>query len=395
MGNKKAKLWVNGRQNWQQKMKAAIQPNDQPIWIHASSLGEFEQGRPVMEALKKEYPNQKILLTFYSPSGYEIRKNYNQVDYVFYLPSDTPANARQLLDIIQPKFVIWVKYDFWWHILNEIKRRGIDSYLIAALVREDQFENRFYKNILKNSLQTFSHIFTQNETATTLLQRHQIHQVTTTGDPRIDRVFQISQQSKRFLKIEEFIGNDKVLIVGSAWREEMEILKKYLMNYGDNLKFKIIIAPHEIGEENIKWIVENCPIPCVRYSDLRGKHLQNFQSLTSVLIIDNIGMLAHLYQYGWVAYIGGGHKTGLHNTLEPAAFGLPLIFGNKTYHKFEEAIYFAKNGGAFPMESWIDFEETIQKLQAMDFYKKSAAITRQYIEQYSGATRQILSYLKN
>ena len=321
--NSKAKLWLKGRKRIFRSLKKGVKQDDKILWFHCASLGEFEQGRPVIELFKKEYPNHKILLTFYSPSGYEIRKNYEYADCVYYLPLDTPVNAKLFLDIVKPEAVFFVKYEFWYFFLREIGKRNIPLYLVSGIFRKNQ---RFFKSYgikSKKMLRWFTHFFVQNEESKQLLNSINLKNVSVTGDTRFDRVYKIAQQSKYLPLIKKFAEKSPVIVAGSTWRPDEELIIEYF-NYTKN-PFKIIIAPHEIHKENILRIIDSIKSDkkVLRYSEAQEDNIEN----ADILIIDSIGILSSVYKYGTIAYIGGGFGKGIHNILEAATFGLPIVFG--------------------------------------------------------------------
>ncbi len=388
--NLKAKLWVNGRRKVFQNLKIVIKPNEDIAWFHCASLGEFEQGRPVIKAFKEKYPSYKILLTFYSPSGYEIRKNYERADYVFYMPLDTPSNAKQFMSIVNPKVIFFVKYEFWYFFLKEIRNTNTPLYLISGIFREDQ---RFFKSkgvFSKKMLSCFKHFFVQNNESKILLNSVNINNVTITGDTRFDRVYSIAKQSKKLPVIEQFTKNDLVLIAGSTWKPDEELLIKYFNESNHN--FKMIIAPHEIHKENITRIVksftENTNV--AKYSDVN----ENKNSTSEILIIDNIGLLSSLYKYGNLAYIGGGFGKGLHNILEAATFGLPVIFG-PNHKKFQEAIELKNLNSAFLISNYTDLKECLDNFfENLDQIKLCGKISAEFVENKRGATESILKIVE-
>lgn len=383
----KAKLWVDGRKNIDQKLREKKLNEEKIIWIHCASLGEFEQGRPLIEQLKKERPTYKILLTFYSPSGYEIRKNYPLADHILYLPVDTASNAKQFVKLVQPQFVFFIKYEFWYYFLKELKQQNIPSYLVAAVFRKNQVFFKWYGGFFRKMLPFFSHIFVQNQESQELLKSIGLNNSTIAGDTRIDRVLTIAKQAKSFPIIEQFVEGQAVLIAGSTWQADEAILSRFINEYAPD-DWKFIIAPHEIKEQHIRLLEQSLTVSCLRYSQANI----NNSVRSKVLIIDNIGMLSALYQYGKVAYIGGGFGAGIHNTLEPIAFGLPVIFGPK-YKKFTEANWLVSHQGGFVIQNVTDFRRVFQDLAQTDFYKKTSDTARLYIEKNQGATQKVLTHL--
>lgn len=382
----KAKLWLNGRQQLFKKIEEKISNEEKMIWLHCASLGEFEQGRPLIEQLKKEKPKHKILLTFYSPSGYEIRKNYPLADYVFYMPLDTAAHAKAFLDIVQPDVVYFIKYEFWYHFLNELKKRGIPTLLVAAVFRKNQVFFKWYGGFFRKMLDSFSHIFIQDDASLDLLKSIKIEHVSVAGDTRIDRVMSIAKEAKDFPLIAKFSESAPILVAGSTWPRDEAILADFINKNSEN-NWKYIFAPHEIKDSKIAHLESLLQVATLRYSEANAANILNAQ----VLIIDNIGMLSALYQYGKVAYIGGGFGAGIHNTLEPIAFGLPVFFGPK-YQKFIEAQWLVQHRGAFVVQHPDDFQNIFQQLSQEVFYTEASATARRYILQNQGATRKVLSF---
>ncbi len=382
--NNKAKLWLKGRENIFDRIAASLQPSEKRIWIHASSLGEFEQGRPVIEKLKALRPDYKIVLTFFSPSGYEIRKDYKGADYIFYLPLDTRRNAQKFIDLVKPEMGVFVKYEFWYHFLTVTKQKNIPLYLISANFRKEQTFFRWYGGWFRKLLFNFEHIFVQNERSLNLLKEIGINSITIAGDTRFDRVFSIASAAKELPLVQEFVGDSFCLIAGSTWVPDETLLIKYLNETTHSIK--MIIAPHEIEESAIQNIIQGINKKTVKYSQLK-----EFPSNSAeVLIIDNIGMLSSLYRYGKLAYIGGGFGKGIHNILEAATYGLPVIFG-PNYGKFQEAVNLYQAGGAFPIKDYQEFKILLDELIIdKDKNQTCSQISRQFVNDNLGATDIIL-----
>ncbi|MEE4197976.1 MAG: glycosyltransferase N-terminal domain-containing protein [Bacteroidales bacterium] len=388
--NQKARLWIRGRKKLLKKIKSRIHPDDKTAWFHCASLGEFEQGRPLIEAFKEKYPDFKILLTFYSPSGFEIRKNYQHAEYIFYLPLDTPRNAKKFLDQVNPKIIFFIKYEFWYFFLKEIAQRQIPLYLVSGIFRKEQ---RFFKSFNKKSrkmLGFFTHLFVQNNASKELLYSIGINNVTITGDTRFDRVYTIAKQAKELPLIERFKENSKVFIAGSTWKPDEEIIGNYYHKHPE--KFKLIVAPHEVASQNVERIIKLFASQnnVIKYSEAS---IQNIHQ-AEVLIIDCIGLLSSLYQYGEIAYIGGGFGKGIHNILEAATFGMPVIFG-PNHEKFQEAIDLIRLGGAVPVQNENDFEQVTNRIiDDKKLLKEKAEIASGYVKQKTGATQKILSSIE-
>ena len=383
--NPKAKLWINGRKNLLNKIGEALPKNEQRIWIHCASLGEFEQGRPVIERLKSLNPELKIVLTFFSPSGFEVRKNYKGADYIFYLPEDTKSNARKFISLINPEYVIFVKYEFWVHYINELKLRKIPLYLISANFRDGQLFFRWYGGFYRSILHEISHLFVQNRNSVELLNEIGIYNVTISGDTRFDRVVDIASQTKDIPLVSIFKQNKKIFIGGSTWRKDNELIVD-LINSNSLNDTKFIIAPHEIHEQDIEELKNSIKIKSIRFSMADESNIMDAQ----VLIIDNIGMLSSLYRYASVAYIGGGFGKGIHNTLEAATFGMPVLFG-PNYQKFREAIELVRLGAAFPVNSSNELKDIVSDL-LNDESKLNhlSEIAKNYVNINKGATDIIL-----
>lgn len=391
--NDKARKWVSGRADWRKKYRDQWAPGDaQVLWVHAASLGEFEQGRPVIEAFRAEYPDWKIVLTFFSPSGYEIRKNYPHADFVFYLPADTPGNARDFLDIIRPSVAIFIKYEFWANYLFTLKGRGTPTLLVSALFRPEQLFFKGYGGFWRQMLSCFSHFFVQQEASAKLLESIGFQNITVAGDTRVDRVLSIAEQVPENAVAAAFtegLHPGQVFIVGSSWEAD-EAVYLPVLQQPEFAYFKTIIAPHEPGDAHVSKLENILQVAgvCIRYSKGFNEKIQEAR----YLLIDNIGLLNTLYRYGTVAYIGGGFGKGIHNTLEPAAFGLPVIFG-PNYGKFEEARQLVARGGAFPINNSEDLAKILLKLQNPDSYKQASVAAKSWLEENRGATRKVLSYL--
>lgn len=385
--NPKAKKWLVGRKDIFQQLQSSFSGNEKIVWMHCASLGEFEQGRPLLEKIKKEATEFKILLTFFSPSGFEIRKNYPLADYIFYLPIDSKSNARQFLDIVKPSISIFVKYEFWYHYLNQLHQRNIPTYLISAIFRKEQIFFKWHGSLHQKMLTFFHHLFVQDEPSKTLLLQKQNLPISIVGDTRIDRVLEISNQAKNYSLIDAFVGTADILVGGSTWQPDEAILIPFI-NEASNHRWKFIIAPHEIHESHISNIEKQLTTSSIRYSQANTINA----SAAKVLIIDNIGMLSSLYKYGKVAYIGGGFGNGIHNTLEPIAFGLPTIFGTN-YQKFEEAKYLVESKGGFSISNFEQFKKVMRDLEKEKFYNNASTKAKEYILKNKGATEQVFNFI--
>jgi 3-deoxy-D-manno-octulosonic-acid transferase len=389
--NSKAKFWVEGRKNIFERLGSTFLSNRGSIslaWFHCASLGEFEQGRPVIEAFRVKYPAYKILVTFFSPSGYEIRKNYTGADFLFYLPADTPQNAKKFINIVKPSIVFFVKYEFWRNYLTELEKEHIPVISFSAIFRPNQLFFKSYGGFYREILTKFKHILVQNQESFDLLKSIDIQQITFAGDTRFDRVKQIVDAKKELRIAENFKANRQVFMLGSAWQTDMEVLIPLmnLLKSDSNLTF--VIAPHEIHQEEIMAWKKQIELKSICFSEVK-----NDTKLTDyhVLIIDNIGMLSSLYQYADFAFIGGSFGKGLHNILEAATFGMPIFFGNKAYHKFQEAIDLVKQGGAYAVESTDDLVEILNDLRSNEVKKKKIdKISQNYVLQNIGATEKVM-----
>jgi 3-deoxy-D-manno-octulosonic-acid transferase len=383
--NGKAKLWLSGRKNIFIKLQLAFENRaNETIWFHCASLGEFEQGRPLIEKYKSLYPKTKILLTFFSPSGYEIRKSYAGADYVFYLPLDTPGNAKRFIEIVKPKAAFFVKYEFWFNYLNELKGSNIPTYLVSGVFREDHYFFKSTGGWFRKQLSSFTYFFLQSEASRELLHSIGYTNALVSGDTRFDRVLEISKNVRAFDLVKKFIADGKIIVAGSTWKEDEKLISDSgILASG----YKIIIAPHEIDEAHIQSIEAQFSA-CQRYSNANEANIKTAR----VLIIDNIGMLSSLYQYGSIAFIGGGFGKGIHNILEAAAFGMPVIFG-PNYQKFAEAKELITLGGAFPVKDAAELEKTMMLLKDGQVLRTAAQISKMYVQGKAGATEKILKFI--
>lgn len=387
--NKKARLWVRGRRNIFDTLKQKISSNKPKVWFHCASLGEFEQARPVLEAFRHQYPNCQIILTFYSPSGYEVRKHYAQADIITYLPEDNPHNAQKFLDIVNPTLICWTKYEFWYFYLRQAHQKKIPVILFSAIFRENQLF--FHKSIrlYKDMLHFFQHIFVQDDTSLQLLQKIELSHCSQANDTRFDRVWQITQQSPEIELIQKFKNNTPLLIVGSAWLEDWQLIKDFLNIFKGDLK--VIVAPHEISEYYLNTIEKDCN-KAVFFSKM--EETENIADY-KFLIVDTIGHLSALYRYADFAWVGGGFKQGLHNILEAATFGMPIFFGNKAYQKFKEAQDLIELKGAFAIANTTDFLNTFSELYAKPaVLQENKRITQNYVRENIGGSKKIMQKIK-
>ena len=402
--NRKAKLWLDGRRGLFEQMRAEMgdaQRSDgghskyPVIWMHCASLGEFEQGRPVIEGLRQVLPECRIVLSFFSPSGYTTKKDYAGADHIFYLPLDSPRNARTFIDLVQPDIVLWVKYDYWYYFLVELKKRKIPLLLISGVFRPDQPFFKWYGRLHRYMLECFTHLFVQTEASRSLLKRLRLtDRVTVSGDTRFDRVIDIALAGEPLPLIAGFCGNRPVVVAGSTWEEDEEELDHYA-NTHPELRF--IVAPHEIGEDRMREI-ERLFRHAVRYSVLekygpvRG---QGAWPEPNVLIIDNIGMLSRLYRYATIAYVGGGFgDDGVHNVLEAAVYGKPVVFG-PVIEKYIEAVELVEGGGGLIIDSALEAEKVFNRLlQNPEECREAGAAAKDYVYSKRGATERIIKYIQ-
>lgn len=369
-------------------LRDKIDPEAQYIWFHAASLGEFEQGRPMMEKIRKEHPEYKILLTFFSPSGYEVRKNYNGADVICYLPFDTPYRVRKFLQLARPRMAIFIKYEFWGNYLHELKKRGVPVYIISAIFRPDQLFFQWYGKPYRQMLHCFDHLFVQDERSKKLLAEYGIRNVTVTGDTRFDRVLDVRGMARELPLVEKFVRSNRsektlTLIAGSSWPEDEAIFIPYFHRHPE---MKLIIAPHEIHREHLAHIESMLKRPSIRLSEAHEEDL----ATKDCLIIDSFGLLSSIYRYGEIAYIGGGFGAGIHNTLEAAVYGIPVLFGPK-YHKFKEAKELIAVGGGVSVADAGAFTRQMDEWRtdgaALEAAGKAAG---HFVNRHAGATEMIL-----
>lgn len=390
--NKKAKLIINGRKQTFKIIKEKISSKDKVAWFHSASLGEFEQGRPLIEKFKEENPDYKILLSFFSSSGYEIRKNYEGADVIVYLPCDSARKAREFIKLAHPSYVFFIKYEFWYNFIRIAKKSGAKVYQVSLILRPSQYFFSIYGSWYRRQLANFDYFFVQNLQTKQLLESIGLNNSIITGDTRFDRVAQIAKKAKEFEKIKEFCGNEKIVLMGSSWGKDEELMKEAIKKSEAN--FKLIIAPHEVHESHIEQILTLFP-EAIKYSEIIKEGFDKNLNDYSILIIDCIGILSSLYKYSTIAYIGGGFGVGIHNILEAATFGKPICFGIN-YKKFIEAVDLVEKEGAFSINNSDELIEIINKLLLdSDYYKKSSDICLKYINENTGACTRILSKINN
>ncbi len=384
--SRKAYLWTKGRIGWYTKLKEQVDPSAKYIWVHCASLGEFEQGRPVIEAIKKVKPQYKIVLTFFSPSGYEIRKNYKYADIVSYLPPDTRRNAKRFVELIRPEKVIFVKYEFWHHFISALYNKGISLILISGIFRDNHFFFRWYGRFFRKILEKFTWFYVQDRESEDILARQGFTNVTVAGDSRFDRVMQIAREAKTIPEIELFSKGEKLLLIGSSWPKDEEIITKYINIHPGLMKW--VFAPHEPDPANIERLEKMLSVDSIRFSEFREEY-----SDARVLIIDNVGMLSSAYRYAWMAVVGGGFGKGIHNILEPACWGIPVIFGPR-HDKFREAVEMKTNGSGATFSNYREFEMIIDRFMNNNtLYKEACENSLRYVKENAGATKMIIEGL--
>jgi 3-deoxy-D-manno-octulosonic-acid transferase len=383
----KAKAFLQGRKAILKNIATTLDGNQAPVmWLHCASLGEFEQGRPIIEAFKSEFPSIKIFLTFFSPSGFEIRKTFPQVDYIFYLPLDTAKNAKRFVKTVQPVLAIFVKYEFWHHYMHQLRANNIPAISISSKFRKDQLFFRSYGKFYSDILRNFSHFFVQNSESVKLLSEIGIQNVTQSGDTRFDRVHRIVANNQPVPIVEKFKNKQKVFVVGSCWNEDLDVLIPFI----NERRLKFILAPHEVSESNVASIEKALQVKSIRFSLANEKPVEDYD----VLIIDNVGMLSKLYRYGEFAYVGGAFGKGLHNILEAACYGVPIFFGNKNYEKFQEAVDLINRGGAFAIQDYPDLKAKYEMLNIPESFLLACEVTRQYVDENLGASEKIMQYCR-
>jgi 3-deoxy-D-manno-octulosonic-acid transferase len=385
--NKKAKQWIKGRKTVFKRLSEQDFSDKNIIWFHCASLGEFEQGRPLIEHIKKQQVSHKILLTFFSPSGFEVRKEYPMADYIFYLPIDTPAHAKKFLHIVHPKYIFFIKYEFWNNYIRQAYRQHIPFYSVSCIFSERQFYFKWYGCWFKKQLKYISHFFAQDERTVEILKRQGIFQASVSGDTRFDRVFEIVNHAKSLDVFSNTIFNGNIIVAGSTWSEDEKILVQLLENHD----CKLIIAPHEVRKKRIEEIKN-------RFSDYSPLQYSQCSipvdiEKIRVIIIDVMGILSSLYRYGTIAYIGGGFGKGIHNILEAATYGMPIIFGVK-YKKFKEANDLIQLSAAFSVSNYTDLDSVIHELQKTpQAIEKASWTAKQYVLDNIGACKKIYDFV--
>ena len=391
----KMKLFVDGRKAVFSTLANKINPNDKTIWFHAASLGEYEQGLPVIEEIKQKFPSHKIVVTFFSPSGYEVRKNNAVADVTIYLPLDTSSNAKQFIQLVHPDMVFFIKYEYWPNYLNELKKQHIKTYLISGILRENQAFFKWYGGFYRNALKTFDYFFVQNENSKKLLQSIGFNNVKVSGDTRFDRVVSILERDNSLDFIAAFKDNKTTIVIGSSWPKDENLLVEYINKASKNVKF--IIAPHNIKPEQIANLTSQIKKTRLKYSDysietLRKPNLKNYQ----VFITDTVGILTKIYSYADIAYVGGGFgNPGVHNILEPATFGLPVVIG-PNYSHFAEATALVNMEGCISIQNQTELNEAFALLlQNEDERLEKGHICSTFVQMNKGATQTIMNHIFN
>ncbi|WP_150451839.1 3-deoxy-D-manno-octulosonic acid transferase [Arenibacter lacus] len=383
----KIKLFVDGRKSVFPYLEGSLSPEDRVFWVHTASLGEFEQGLPIIERLKTAYPSHKIVVTFFSPSGYEVKKNSEVAHAITYLPLDTFKNAQRFVEVVNPELAIFVKYEIWPNYLKALGERNIPTLLISALFKKQQIYFKNYGGFMRKALGQFSHIFVQNQQSVDLLHQIGIHSVTVGGDTRFDRVMEILERDNQLAFMEAFKTDTPLLVAGSTWPEDEAVLVPYINNAPSH--FKYVLAPHNIKADHINKLKESIHKKTVLYSQLRNKSLSQYD----VLILDTIGLLTKTYSYADIAYVGGGFATGLHNTLEPAVFGIPVLIGSN-YQGFKEAEDLVEEGGVLVVNNPEEFKSNMDRLHSdQEYLTRTGNINGSYVIKNKGASIRIMEHI--
>ncbi len=388
--HRKARAMCIGQSRTYDILRDRIDRSAKYVWFHAASLGEFEQGRPMIEKIRAAYPEYKILLTFFSPSGYEVRKDYDGADVVCYLPFDTPRRVKRFLQLANPSVAIFIKYEFWSNYLHALKRSGVPVYLVSAIFRREQVFFRWYGSSYRKVLHCFTHLFVQDESSAELLAEYGVRNVSVAGDTRFDRVLDVQRGSRALPVVERFVGGGEgakptVLVAGSSWQQDEDV---YIPYFNEHPEMKLIIAPHEIHREHLEYIASLLKRPSVRLSEV-GHDLSQLEG-KDCLIVDSFGLLSSIYRYGTIAYIGGGFGVGIHNTLEAAVYGIPVLFGPR-YHKFKEARDLISVGGGFAVSSRQAFARKMDELLASrSVLGIAGSCAGRFVSSHAGATDEIL-----
>jgi len=384
----KIKLFVEGRKSVFSTLKEKIKPEDKTIWFHSASLGEYEQGLPVIEKIKEKYPSHKIIVTFFSPSGYEVRKNNTVADVTIYLPLDTKSNAKKFINLVHPEQAFFIKYEFWLHYLKELENRKTPTYLISGIFRDNQMFFKWYGGFYRKALKAFTYFFVQNEKSKEKVESLGFKNVIVSGDTRFDRVNAILERDNRLEYIENFKNNQPTIVIGSSWPKDEVLIAEYINQAPENVKF--IIAPHNIKEDQISNLKSQITKSTILFSEKENKDLSDYK----VFIIDTIGILTKIYSYGTIAYVGGGFgNPGIHNILEPATFGMPIVIG-PNYSNFAEAIALVEIGGCMPIATNRELKEIFDKLlNDKNFLEEKSEVCRLFIQNNKGATGTIMKLI--
>lgn len=384
----KIKLFTEGRKNVFAILEEKIKPSDKTIWFHSASLGEYEQGLPVIEKIKEKYPSHKIIVTFFSPSGYEVRKNNTVADVTVYLPLDTKKNAKRFLKLVHPELVFFIKYEFWLNYLKELKTNKIPAYLISGIFRDSQMFFKWYGGFYRKALETFTYFFVQNQSSKEKIEAIGFHNVIVSGDTRFDRVNAILERDNSLDFIETFKNNQTTIIIGSSWPKDETLLINYINQASENIKF--IIAPHNIKTDQILNLKSQITKSTLLFSEKENKNPADY----NVFIIDTVGLLTKIYSYGTIAYVGGGFgNPGIHNILEPAVFGIPIVIG-PNYSNFAEATELVNLGGCMVISGQEELKQTFDQLITDQiFLKEKGQICKSYIQNNKGATNRIMKVI--
>jgi 3-deoxy-D-manno-octulosonic-acid transferase len=385
--NGKARLFVAGRRDWAARLEADLSGREPVIWFHAASLGEFEQGRPVMERVRNTYPDHRVLLTFFSPSGYEVRKDFGRVDWVHYLPMDTPKNARRFLDIVRPRLAVFIRYEFWHNFFREMARREIPVVVVSAVFRKGQIFFKPYGTWPRNTLRRVSHFFVQDPESRSLLDSIGVRRHSLSGDSRFDRVLEAARERREFPLVETFLGGRTCLMAGSTWPHDDRLLRSLLPEFP---ALKFVIVPHHVDPKNVRRVLDLFGDRAALYTRGDAQDLERRQ----VLVVDTLGMLTYLYRLADLTYVGDGFGGGIHSILEPAAFGMPIFFGPR-YHAFREAVDLVERKGVFPVMNRQELADGIRRfLDDPKAREKVGRICRDYVQERSGVTEKVLEGLK-
>lgn len=387
LSNSKAKKWIAGRKNLLVHIERSVTGTENPIWFHCASLGEFEQGKPVIEAIMNRHPGHQLVVTFFSPSGYDVRKDYELADHVFYLPLDKKRNATRFLNAVKPKMAVFVKYEFWYHFLSQLQQRQIPTFAISAHFRKDQHYFKWFGKKQLEVLKKLNHIFVQDPNSLQLLQQHGFNNASVSGDTRFDRVYDTAQAAEQLALVEEFKNGNKLFVAGSCWPPEEKLLGPFVNAKPMGMKF--VYAPHDVSTNHVNQIMESISVPAIKYSEAKTGELDDYR----VLVIDNIGLLARLYLHADIAFVGGGFDKGLHNILEPATFGMPVLFGpNHSTHP--EAGELIEQGGAFVVSTTLELTDRIKFLESDPMlWQMASHMSQNYILKNRGATETIMKTL--